>query len=169
MFKLCPDCRGEFQHWVSRCPDCGAELQVADGAALPQTPRELPPPREMTCLERGDPRGLYEIAARLQAEGISCRIDAYPPDEPIRLGARRGSGVATTFGLYVLPGDAEAAARVRTQQVAESLPEAAGHALAAAGTELAACPACGEALAEGARACAACGLEFPEAEAEGEA
>jgi uncharacterized protein (UPF0212 family) len=165
MFKHCPDCRGEFQHWVTRCPDCGAALQLAGDAALPEAPRELPPARELACLERGDPRALHEIAERLQAAGISCRIDSYPPDEPIRPGARRGSGVATTFGLYVRPTDADEATRVRTQHLQRSLPEAALHDVAT-GAELSACPACGEPLAEAARECGACGLAFPEAGSE---
>ena len=125
----------------------------------------LPPAHELSCIERGDPRALREIAERFQTAGISCRIDGYPPDEPIRLGARRGSGVATSFGLYVLPADVEEAARLRTQHLQQSLPEAAGYAVAA-GTELHECPACGEPLAEAARDCAACGLEFPEAGSE---
>jgi len=162
MFKVCPSCGGEFQAWVTSCPDCGVALQLGGEATLPVAPRELPPARELECIERGDPRALHEIAERLQAAGISCRIDAYPPDEPIRLGGKRGTGVATTFGLYVLRTDAEAATRVRTQHVRESLPETAGHEVAA-GTELSACPACGEPIADGAHECVACGLAFPEA------
>ena len=164
MFKLCPSCRSEFQDWVTHCPDCKVALQLSGAALPPQPARELPPARELSCIERGDPRALHEIAERLQAAGLSCRIDAYPPDEPIRLGGR-GSGVATTFGLYVHPADAEEATRVRTRLVQETLPESVGHELAA-GTELHDCPACGEPLAEAARECAACGLAFPEAASE---
>ena len=162
MFKLCPSCRSEFQDWVTRCPDCNVELQHSSAPPPAPPVGELPPARELTCIERGDPRALHEIAERLQAEGLSCRIGAYPPDEPIRLGGQRGAGVATTFGLYVHPADAEAATRVRTRLVQETLPESIGHEVAA-GTELHACPACGAPLAENARECAECGLEFPEA------
>jgi hypothetical protein len=35
------------------------------------------------------------------------------------------------------------------------------------GAALSECPACGEPLAEGAASCASCGLEFPEAGADG--
>jgi hypothetical protein len=166
MFKVCPSCAGEFQQWVTQCPDCGVPLQIGGpgGGAAPQPARaaadELPPARELACLQRGDPRALHEIAERLQAEGISCRIDAYPPDEPIRVGARRGAGVATTFGLYVRESDAARGAAVREQLLHETVPDAEGSAL---GAELSACPACGEPLAEGAGACAGCGLEFPDA------
>jgi hypothetical protein len=163
MFKVCPSCGGEFQQWVTQCPDCAVALQIGGGDSLPAAPpRELPPARELTCIERGDPRALHEIAERLQEAGLSCRIDAYPPDEPIRLGGKRGTGVATSFGLYVLPAEAEEAARLRLEHVRETLPEAAGFELAA-GTELSACPACGEPLADAARECAACGLAFPDA------
>jgi uncharacterized protein with PIN domain len=166
MFKICPAGHGEFQQRVTHCPDCGAALRLATSAEPPvRAVPVLPPAHELSCIERGDPRALREIAERFQTAGISCRIDGYPPDEPIRLGARRGSGVATSFGLYVLPADVEKAARLRTQHLQQSLPEAAGYAVAA-GTELHECPACGEPLAEAARDCAACGLEFPEAGSE---
>jgi hypothetical protein len=163
MFKVCPSCGGEFQQWVTQCPDCAVALQISSGAPRPAAaPRELPPERDLVCLDRGEPRALREIAERLQAAGLSCRIGPYPPDEPIRLGGKRGSGVATTFGLYVLPADAEEAARLRTQFVRDTLPDAAGVDFGA-GAELSACPACGEPLADGARECASCGLAFPEA------
>lgn len=166
MFKICPDGHGEFQPRLTHCPDCGAALQLATSAEPPvRASFELPPAHELACIERGDPRALHEMAEQLQSAGVSCRIDAYPPDQPIRLGGRRGSGVATTFGLYVRPVDAEAATRLRTEHLQRSLPDAAGLGVAA-GTELHACPACGEALAEAALACAACGLEFPEAGSE---
>jgi hypothetical protein len=169
MFKLCPSCGGEFQQWVTQCPDCAVPLQLGgpDGG-LPPAARapaeELPPARELTCLQKGDPYALHEIAERLQQEGVSCRIDVHPPGESIRLAGRRGSGVATTFGLYVRPADLARAAVVREQHVRESVPDAAD---VEAGGELAACPACGEPLADDATACAACGLDFPDANQEG--
>src|SRR5688572_3865695 len=105
MFKVCPSCGGEFQHWVTQCPDCAVALQTGGpGAGAPPArapAEELPPASELTCLQRGDPYALHEIAERLQAAGLSCRIDVHPPGEPIRPGARRGAGVANTFGLYV--------------------------------------------------------------------
>jgi hypothetical protein len=172
MFKVCPSCAGEFQQWVTQCPDCAVPLQIggpgggAAQTAARATAEEFPPAQELTCLQRGDPRALHEIAERLQASGVSCRIDAYPPGEPIRAGARRGAGVATTFGLYVRPEDAAQAAAVREQYLRENVPDAEDSAL---GAELSACPACGEPLDDGAGACAACGLEFPDASTQEEA
>ena len=163
MFKVCPSCAGEFQHWVTQCPECAVPLQLGAPDGTPPVPAgrdEFPPAHELTCLERGAPQGLAEIAERLQAAGISCRIDVHPPGDPIRLGARRGAGVATSFGLYVREEDAEHAKAVREQHLRENVPDAPNAAL---GAELSACPACGERLADGASACAACGLEFPDA------
>jgi hypothetical protein len=162
MFKVCPSCGGEFQAWVSQCPDCGAPLQLGapDGAPPSRPADDFPPAHELTCIERGQPQALHGIAERLQAEGISSRIDVHPPGGPIRLGARRGAGVAASFGLYVREEDAAHAKAVREQHMRESVPDAPGAAL---GAELSACPACGERLADGASACAACGLEFPDA------
>lgn len=166
MFKICPEGHGEFQQWVERCPDCGAALRLATSTEPPRPEVVgLPPAHELTCIERGDPRALHEIAGQLQSAGISCRIDAYPPDQPIRLGGRRGSGVSTTFGLYVRPDEAERATQLHAQHLQRSLPEAVGHGVAA-GTELHECPACGEPIAEAARECPECGLVFPEAGSE---
>jgi hypothetical protein len=163
MFKVCPEGHGEFLAHVSECPDCGAELALATVSEppVPASRPELPPAHELACVERGDPRALVESVGPLQAAGISCRIDPYPPDEPIRPG-RRGSGVATTFGLYVLPADHDEARRILTERIQRTLPEAAGAAVEA-GAELLACPACGTAIVDGARECAECGLAFPEA------
>ena len=162
MFKHCPECKGEFQPWVTLCPDCGVALQTAPDQPSPKAQRELPPAHELVCMERGDPRALLEVAERLQAEGLSCRIDVHPPETPIRPLARQGSGaIAKGFGLYVRAADLEAARRIQTEHLRRSLPEAAGEALAT-GSELVDCPACGAALAEGAASCASCGLEFPE-------
>jgi hypothetical protein len=164
MFKVCPSCAGEFQQWVMQCPDCGVPLQSGSPDGAPPQPaahaEELPPAHALTCIERGDPRHLREVAERLQAAAISCRIDVHPPGEPIRPGTRRGAGVASTFGLYVREEDVAAAAAVREQYLRASVPDAGS---AVVGAELSACPACGEALAEGANACGACGLEFPDA------
>jgi hypothetical protein len=123
MFKICPAGHGEFQQRVTHCPDCGAALQLATSADPPaRAALALPAAHELACIERGDPRALHESAERLQTAGISCRIDAYPPDEPIRLGGRRGSGVATSFGLYVLPADAEEAGSCARSTCNKTLP-----------------------------------------------
>ena len=163
MFKHCPACGGEFQPWVSRCPDCDVALELGSGTPAPaRRSSELPPARELTCLEKGDPRALHEIAERLQAQGLSSRIDVYPPDGAIRPPARRGSGeVSARFGLYVRPAEIEAARRIRSDHLREVVPDAASPE-GDAGAALAACPACGAELDDSAAACAACGLEFPE-------
>ena len=164
MFKTCPACGGEFQSWVARCPDCDVALVIASGEAppAPPTPRELPHARELRCIERGDPWHLRELAERLQEQGVSCRIDVYPPEGQIRPPAQRGAGTSgTQFGLYVQAEDAALAQQLRSQHLAQVVPDA--HALAAeAGAALTECPACGEPLAEGAASCASCGLEFPD-------
>jgi hypothetical protein len=165
MFKNCPECGGEFQQWVERCPDCGVALVSAGAFAPPEPSRELPPASQLECVERGEPWSLRQLAGRLQQQGISCRIDAWPPDAAIRPPERRGAGMGAHFGLYVLGADLAAARRVHAEQLAAVVPGADALAGAAAAT-LAECPACGEPLAETAASCAACGLEFPEAGSE---
>jgi hypothetical protein len=159
VFKRCPECRVEFQQWVEQCPDCHVAL-VSSEAPLPQPepPRELPPAHELLCLERGDPSYLRQLAEQLQAEGVSCRINAYPPAGGAASAPRAGGG---SFGLYVLPEQASAAVALRNAHLESVVPDAAGL-NEGAGAELADCPACGERLGEGAASCESCGLEFPE-------
>ena len=168
MFKTCPACGSEFQAWVAQCPDCEVPLQLSSSEAPPVPPRfELPPARELVAFERGDPWHLREIAERLQQGGLSCRIDAYPPDAPIRAPARKRGPVAPgsgpSFALYVRHEDVGLAQQLRAEHLKESVPGAEALAVET-GAVLSDCPACGEALSEGATSCASCGLEFPELE-----
>ena len=167
MFKTCPGCRGEFQAWVTRCPDCDVTLVIAVGEVARPVTRELPRASELVCVERGDPWHLRELAERLQQQGVSCRIDVYPPDAPIRPPARRGSAAAgTQFGLYVRSEDLALAQQIRTEHLQRVVPDA--HTVSGeANAVLADCPACGAPLEEGAASCASCGLEFPELGADG--
>jgi hypothetical protein len=163
MFKLCPQCRAEFQEWVEQCPDCHVGLVSSEQPLPPpEPPSALPPARELVCVDRGDPAHLRQLAEELQTEGIPCRLDTYPPtgsEAPPDPGQGR-------FGLYVLPDQAPAAVAVRNALLERVVPDAEGLS-AAAGTELAECPACGAALREGAGECESCGLEFPELSLEG--
>lgn len=161
MFKTCPECGGEFQAWVARCPDCDVALVVASGEVARPAPRELPHASELVCVDRGDPWHLRELAERFQQQGVSCRIDVYPPDAAIRPPTQRGAGVGTQFGLYVRAEDVALAQQLRAEHLKVVVPDA--HALSGeAGAALSDCPACGEPLDEGAARCASCGLEFPE-------
>ena len=169
MFKTCPACGSEFQAWVAQCPDCEVPLEIASGEAPPRVPLELPHARELVPLERGDPWHLRELAERLQQAGLSCRSDAYPPYAQIRAPARKRGPVAAvagpSFGLYVRREDVARAQQIRAEHLKESVP-GAEVLTSEAGAVLTDCPACGEALAEGATSCASCGLEFPELEEE---
>lgn len=157
MFRRCPECRGEFQEWVERCPDCQVALVAADQPLPPKAaPPELPEARELVCVERGEPRHLRELAFELQAEGVPCRIDLYPPPGS-EASAEPGP---TRFGLYVERERAETAAALRTAYLERVVPDSAGLA-ENVGSELVACPACGESLAESAVRCDVCELEFP--------
>jgi hypothetical protein len=167
MFKTCPECGGEFQAWVTRCPDCDVALVIASGEVARPAPRELPHASELVCVERGDPWHLRELAERLQQQGLSCRIDVYPPDSAIRPPARRGAGTSgAQFGLYVRAEDVALAQQLRSEHLKRVVPDA--HALSGeAGGVLSDCPACGAPLEETAVSCASCGLEFPEQGADG--
>jgi hypothetical protein len=146
VFKVCPSCGEEYQHWVSRCPDCDVALDFARGAA-PGAPPETAPtaaPEDPVLLQSEGPWYLRELAEALAERGIPSRIEKGAP----------------ALSLYVGRGDLEDAREV-AQEFAESrLPaldaEPASH-------DASACPACGEPLAADASACGGCGLEFPDA------
>ena len=163
MFKTCPECGGEFQAWVTRCPDCDAALVDASEAAVARPARRgLPHASELVCVQRGDPRELRGLAEQLQQKGLSSRIDVHPPDAAIRPPRARGSGVTgTQFGLYVRAEDVALARQIQGEHLKQVVPDA--HALSPeSDAVLSDCPACGASLAEGATSCASCDLEFPE-------
>jgi len=148
MFKACPSCGEEYQHWVSRCPDCDVALdlarEAAPGSGAPIAASEAEEREDLVLLHTEGPWYLRELAEALAARDIPSRIV-------------KG---AAALGLYVAPGDLEAA-----REVAQEFAEARLPALDAepASHDASACPACGEPLAAEAAACGACGLEFPEA------
>lgn len=127
---------------------------------------ELPPARELACVDTGDAWHVRGLAEALVAGGVSCRIDSYPPDSPLSgpgFSARRGfSGATTRLGVYVLPGELDAARRLQGEHQRSRMPGADELAAGEHGDE--ACPACGTPLAASATECAECGLEFPAAE-----
>ena len=155
-YKYCPQCGDEFQNWVEMCPDCECAL----GHEPPQpgaAPGDLPPARELTPVFVGEPFRVREPAASLQAAGIPCRVDAYPPGDTSDGGDHIGSfGAGTRVGVYVREQDLEAVSQLDADWVQTML---------ATETELESCPACDAPLAEGASGCEACGLEFPEIDA----
>lgn len=165
-YKGCPSCGGEFQSWVEMCPDCEVPLQVGPAAPPPAAPAgpELPPARELHCLRTGDPWHLRELSEALQEAGIPHRIDRQPEPEGEGVAAARrsrGGGRAAALGLFVRHEDVAAAVQVEHEHHLTRAhgPEAEAH---RPGDALEACPACGEALPEGASACGSCGLEFPD-------
>jgi hypothetical protein len=65
MARYCPQCRGEFQDWVTNCPDCDQPL-VAELPAEPS--HEAPAVR--VVLETSDPDLLPVLTSALRAAGI---------------------------------------------------------------------------------------------------
>ncbi len=170
--KICPSCGDEFQPWVELCPDCHVPLQMGSGESAPDVGSELPPPTELECVATGGPWQTRALAERLQEEGIGCRIDAYPPDTDIdtdggNVAGRFGqAGRGVNLGVYVTRADQPRAAEIVADARTEELPELDGMEMPEPGSELDACPGCGEPLAADATGCSECGLEFPEFEAE---
>jgi hypothetical protein len=146
VFKACPSCGEEYQHWVSRCPDCDVALDIASGAP-PAAPASTGPAAELrdpVLLQTEGTWYLRELAEALADRDIACRIEKGSP----------------ALHLFVGRSDLEAAREVAREFAEARLPALeAGH----GAHDPSGCPACGEPLAADAAACGACGLEFPEA------
>ena len=81
----------------------------------------------LRCVRVGDPWRVREIAEALEAAGIGCRIDAYPPGagvQPQRGG--RGAGAATQMGVYVAPADFERSLAIAAEHERGRMPERRG-------------------------------------------
>jgi hypothetical protein len=162
MFKHCHTCGGEYQSWVTECPDCRVPLHSTPGEAPAPAALSAPiaPLENPVLLKVGEPWELRELAESLQEHGVSSQIDSYPLGGSLsRAGSRAQAG---RLGIYVAQADL-AAVRELTEELAALQRSEAG---AEVVSDPGACPACGEPTPENAAACASCGLEFPEVPAE---
>jgi hypothetical protein len=151
VFKLCRQCGGEYQSWVSVCPECNVPVDWPSQELAPAPPREdreTPPISDPVALRFDAPEMLAEIADALQEQGIASRIG---PHE--QAGAR--------LAIYVSRADAATAFAISEEVIARSL-HVNSDELVDYGPG--ACPACGDPVPETATACVSCGLEFPEIE-----
>lgn len=154
--KICPRCEGEFQSWVTECPDCEiplispaelAERQRAllrqQGAAalqeLEDDAVEMRSPRlaanEGTLYRAGDQNLCVGIAHALSAQGVAWRI-------------------APVYGVFVLPEDIPAADEALHASATEGIPDLQP----TTGDHDDACPACGFKLRPNETECPECGL-----------
>jgi predicted amidophosphoribosyltransferase len=152
MFKHCPECGQEFQHWVTRCTDCDVALVLAAEPLAPAREPAPPPPEDQVLLKLDEPWALQQLAEVLQQQGISSWIDAHTPAAQQPREPR--------LGLSVRRRDLDAARAIAEEHVASGLPDLEG--VDVPRYDASACPACGEPTPEHAAACSACGLEFPE-------
>lgn len=162
--KHCPSCREEFQSWVERCIDCDVPLHLGPSSAAEQAPPpEMPPVAQLDCVFAGNSWLVREFAELLQAQGIRCRVDAYPPRSEPDADAREthsrfGRGAhGVDLGVYVAPADLSHA----TELIQRSEREALGVSGQQPDADL--CPGCDNPLAPDADECPSCGLAFPEA------
>jgi predicted amidophosphoribosyltransferase len=153
VFKVCRQCGGEYQSWVSVCPDCNISLDLPPGEVLAPEPEERAPTPivDPVVLRLDTPGALSELAETLQQHGISSRI-----------GPHAQGGVR--LAIYVGRADASTAHAIAEELVAQSLPDFDADAIVDHGPS--ACPACGEPTPESAASCTSCGLEFPEVDPE---
>ncbi len=160
LLKICPRCRSEYRLEASICSDCGSALLELQ--PFPESDA-LPPAAELVCIRRGGPGFLRGVARALQGAGLSCRIDTWPPGEPIR-GARlpfrlRGGHDPYELGLYVREEDADEARQLEVEHLARILPDVPSP--PPLDVTSAECPACGAGLFGSGERCVSCGLAFP--------
>ena len=110
---FCPNCRGEFQDWVTVCPDCSVPL-------VDTLPEEPPKEPEESLVWRQVPAEVVHIAsfqysaeahlarAKLESEGIP----AFVSDEYMGSRNWKFSLVGGGVRLWVRKQDAEAALQV---------------------------------------------------------
>jgi ribosomal protein L40E len=165
MYKVCPECEGEYRLDVERCADCGVPLVYPEEIAA-RNARELPPTLGLAAVRTAPIDWVRALAADLARQGIRYRID------------RRRARTESLLTLYVHRQDWKAAAAVdEARQRIEPLdePEEDG-AEGPAETELRpeeasykVCPRCGGEYRLEAESCADCGaaLIFPDGEPAG--
>src|SRR5215510_9389277 len=161
MFKVCARCGQEYQSCATECSDCGVPLDLAPGESLASEPDAQPTARALedpVMLQLGEPRDLQTLAELLQAQGISCQIDVYPPGAGMSASRSGVRGQAARLGLYVSGDDLDAARAIARELAARELSDP----IVATEHDPSACPACGEPTPENAASCSSCGLEFPE-------
>lgn len=161
LYKVCPECAGEYRPDVERCHDCGVALVHPEEIAA-RDARELRASPGLVALRTAPIDWARALAADLDRGGIRYRVD--------RRQARR-EGLLT---VYVRRQDREAAAA--TDAARERIEEpSGGETAAAAGPAHAApdykvCPRCGGEYRLEIERCVDCGIElvFPGEEGTGE-
>ena len=161
LVKLCPQCGSEYQMWVERCLDCGAALvhgregQGVDVRPEGLTVEEAPAmPPGCAHLRTAPVDWIRRLSEDLDEAGI--RHWTTPP------AWRRDPG------LYVLPDDHEAAARVDRARYAIEVPEVAPEEARpqrpvrrrepSDDLDVKVCPSCGGEYQLWAETCADCGV-----------
>lgn len=160
--KLCPRCDGEYQSWVTQCPDCEIDLvapaelalrqrdlasadatdagsaglaEVEEEQRLAKVPKLAP--NQGRLFRAGDQNHTVGIAHSLTAGGIPWRI-------------------APIYGVFVLEEDVEAAETALEEEALHGVPDV----LPASAEHDDACPACGFKLRPNETECPECGLAF---------
>lgn len=130
---FCPNCRGEFQDWVTDCPDCSVPLvdTLAPEPPKPPKPEKLRPDDTaniITAARFSYPAEAHLAAAKLESEGIP----AFVADEHTVIANWMYSGALGGVKVWVKETDLEAARQVLDYREPPSLEK-----------ETEACPACG--------------------------
>ncbi len=156
-YQICPSCSEEYTLVPSECVECRVPLVSSDEIEPEGTPVEFPPTSELECVRVGPLPWSQALSKALSEAEIAHRVE---PDrrseEEGGLDPRLFDG-ATVYGVWVRPGDFDAAKDVAQVIFAhidgqnEDAPDAEHDEQ---------CPACTAALPVDALECPDCGLPF---------
>jgi hypothetical protein len=98
--KYCPECRSEFQDWVEKCVDCGADLVDTPPPPKPGHPKNNEPTREPLVAIASYKNNIEAELNKgiLEAEGIDC-ITTNIDDRYV---TGKASGFSNYFGISLL-------------------------------------------------------------------
>jgi len=168
--RVCRECGEEYRPEITRCADCGGELEdryEGDGAEIPHHPA----PEEAAAAELAGYRVLFmtphaadlvPMAERLRDTGVQYRLAEQPAP---------AEGAPPRYALLVQDADAAGALVALTDLVAPHEDAAGVHSVETGfhpdrGYVL--CPACGAEAAPGALECVECGLGLSGGDGEAE-
>lgn len=152
LYKVCPECGGEYQYTVATCVDCGVPLVFPEEIAR-RDARELPLSPGLVRLRTAPILWVRALAADLARAGIPYAVDRRKAREEGLLSLYvRGQDLETAAALDAAYGPGDAAEEPATTERREDRDE----------PDYKVCPECGGEYRREIERCADCGIALVE-------